>query len=370
LINLHNVGGLLLKKTSIFFLSLFFLFIFTGNNYILAIDGQVMVDNLNVRSGPGSENNVIGQLHQNTNVEILDEMQGWYKIRTENIEGWVSSQFVQAMEGNSGNSYVMLNPNIQSVQIKATPSIDGEIIDTMDQGATYPYIKQVGAWYEIALPSGKNGYVASWLVIKHDASKDPILLNTDEKFNPLKDKVIVIDAGHGGNDTGTLGVSGYYEKNLTIKTGKILADKLRQLGAIPILTRLDDSFLPLENRVAYSQLYNADLFISVHYNSSPDYPHVRGIGTFYFYNHSSALANEIHREIINHTGFEDRETRFGDFFVIRENRVPAILIELGFLSNQTEENVVKTEAFQENATNGIVRGLTNYFHKVSIPEIR
>ncbi len=73
------------------------------------------------------------------------------------------------------------------------------------------------------------------------------------------------------------------------------------------------------------------------------------------------MANEIQKEVIKATGLKNREARFGDYFVVRENIRPSVLLELGFLSNQTEENIIKGDQFQQQSTNGIIRGLIQYF---------
>src|SRR5690606_38055493 len=130
------------------------------------------------------------------------------------------------------------------------------------------------------------------------------------------------------------------------RTSQLLAKKLERLGAVPILTRNHDVFLPLENRVAYSHAYQADAFLSIHYNSAPEYPDVHGIGTYYYYDSYYPLANEMQEEIIQATGFKNRDVKKESYYVIRENIRPGVLIELGFLSNREEENKLKTNAFQ------------------------
>ncbi len=326
---------------------------------ITAMDGNVTTDNVNVRSGPGTDYEVIGQVHQNTKITIIDELGDWYKVKASNVEGWVTKEFVQAFD-SSYDSYIQTDSHNAVIQVREEPSLLAEVKGTLENGQTYPIVQEKNNWYEIQLSTDTTGWVASWIVAKHTNKPDQQQLEASTA-NMLKNKVIVVDAGHGGDDTGTISATGDYEKYLTIRTGQLLAKKLERLGAIPILTRNHDLFLPLENRVAYSYAHQADAFLSIHYNSAPEFPDVHGIGTYYYYDPYYSLANEIQKEIIQATGFKNREVKEGNYFVIRENIRPAVLIELGFLSNREEEKNVKTNTFQEEATSGIIRGLTNYF---------
>ncbi|WP_102026919.1 N-acetylmuramoyl-L-alanine amidase [Salirhabdus sp. Marseille-P4669] len=350
-----------MKKKILYIPSLSFLLLLLFNSPVFAVDGTITVDNLNIRSGPGTEYDVVGQAHKNTSVTILDQTGTWYKIKLGQTEGWVSQEFVTvAQSGNKLDAYVIIDAKDVTVQVREEPHMNGKVMDQLKGQQSYPFLEEKNSWYKIQLPSGNTGWVAKWLVEKIDTvsnNKD----QPQEEKDLLKNKVIIIDAGHGGDDTGTISVTGDYEKYLTFRTSDLLAEKLERLGAIPIQTRTTDYFLTLENRVAFSHAYQADAFISIHYNSAPEFPEVHGIGTFYYHDQYYPLANEIQKEVIKATGLKNREARFGDYFVVRENIRPSVLLELGFLSNQTEENIVKGDQFQQQATNGIIRGLIQYF---------
>ncbi|MCI4059989.1 N-acetylmuramoyl-L-alanine amidase, partial [Bacillus cereus] len=106
------------------------------------------------------------------------------------------------------------------------------------------------------------------------------------------------DPGHGGKDSGTIGYSGKFEKNLTIKTAKLLASKLRSAGADVYVTRQDDTFVSLQSRVSTSHYRNADAFISIHYDSYAD-TSTRG-STAYYYSPAKdeELASDVHSEVV------------------------------------------------------------------------
>lgn len=179
--------------------------------------------------------------------------------------------------------------------------------------------------------------------------------------NPLRNKTIVIDAGHGGYDVGAVGTTGSYEKDLTYLTAKELESELTILGANVLLTRSRDEFVSLGSRASFSNISNADVFISIHYNSFQEQPEVTGIETFYYYEEYKKLAQHIQEGIIKSTNSRDRGIEQGDLFVLRKNTRPAVLLELGFISNKESETKLKTKAYQKQIVSGIVNGLRTYF---------
>jgi N-acetylmuramoyl-L-alanine amidase len=189
--------------------------------------------------------------------------------------------------------------------------------------------------------------------------------NPDAEKNPTHKKTLsgyhfVIDPGHGGKDPGTIGTK-VDEKTLTLSIAKKLEAQLHDQGASVTLTRTDDTFIPLAKRVQTSNSENADAFISLHYNAFED-KSVRGIHTFYYGgNENRKLADSIHKSLINYTNLIDRGAKQADFQVLRENKQPSLLIELGFISNPEEQKLVQTNKYQEEAAKGIVAGLDDYF---------
>jgi N-acetylmuramoyl-L-alanine amidase len=215
----------------------------------------------------------------------------------------------------------------------------------------------VNNWYEIKLKNGSKGYIAGWIVSVNGTSS-PIEKTGAENY--LRSKTIVIDPGHGGEDNGTTGANGTLEKNLTLRSAKLLYDKLSAAGANVYLTRGNDTYISLASRVSYAESLNADAFVSIHYDSNPD-TSVRGSTGYYYHDYQKSLANEVYSSTINQTGLKNRGIRFGDFHVIRENTQKATLIELGYLSNPAEEMTLNSGSFQENAATGIYNGLARFF---------
>jgi N-acetylmuramoyl-L-alanine amidase len=224
----------------------------------------------------------------------------------------------------------------------------------------------------------------------------------------LKIGKIVIDAGHGGHDTGTIGPNGLMEKDLVLdvalKLGKLLEDRL---GAEVVYTRDDDTFIPLETRTAIANKEGADLFISVHANSSSD-PTARGIETYYLNFTSSADALEVaarenavseksihelqdlvkkialkekieeSREfamdvqkslygglVAKSPGLHDRGVKKAPFIVLIGANMPSILAEISFVSNPTDEKKLKTSEYRQRVAECLYRGISRYVNGLS-----
>ncbi|MBO8155968.1 MAG: SH3 domain-containing protein [Bacillaceae bacterium] len=320
--------------------------------------GEVIVNTaiLNVRDQNSLKGDIIDQIHANERYPFYKEENSWYQIKLPSGKmGWVAKWLVTAdRDNNSDQQFLTLMYDYTN--LRKGPSTDHQIVDRGMKGDVFEIVKKHGNWYEIK-QGDETAFVAGWIVSLNRRGIQQLSLNE----NNLKNKVIVIDAGHGGRDTGTISASGDYEKHLTIQTANELARKLEMLGAVPILTRSDDTYLSLSSRVALSHTKRADAFLSIHYNSAPEYPSVHGISTFYYHSKDRKLANALHKKIIDATQLKDRRVKYGNYHVIRENKQPSVLLELGFLSNPEEEKVVKTSDYQEKVTNGIIRGLNEYF---------
>ena len=224
----------------------------------------------------------------------------------------------------------------------------------------------------------------------------------------LKVGRIVVDAGHGGHDTGTIGPNGLMEKDLVLdvalRLGKLLEQKL---GAEVVYTRHDDTFIPLETRTAIANQNQADLFISIHANSSPD-PAARGVETYYLNFTRSADALEVAArenavsetsvhdlqdlvkkialkekieesrefaasvekslyagEVAKNPGVKDRGVKKAPFIVLIGANMPSILAEISFVSNPTDERKLRTPEYRQRIAESLYRGVAHYAQGLS-----
>ena len=188
----------------------------------------------------------------------------------------------------------------------------------------------------------------------------------------LSGKRIVIDPGHGGSDPGAIGPKGTMEKNVTLPISNYLADELKKRGATAILTRTGDKDVygpyasgpdELQARVDVANTGKADVFISVHINAFTN-PTVGGIATFYYAKtkYDSKLALRMQEQIAKVPGFGgDRGAQPGNLYVLRSAGMPAVLVELGFLSNPGEESQLAKDSVLKEFARRMADALERYF---------
>jgi N-acetylmuramoyl-L-alanine amidase len=146
---------------------------------------------------------------------------------------------------------------------------------------------------------------------------------------------VIVDAGHGGRDSGSKSCSGSPEKAMTLDTASRLAEILRANGLRVIETRTGDYFVSLRQRAAVSNRTRCSIFVSVHYNSTRR-SRSRGIEIYYHSLRSKRLAANILQETTSVYRTGNRGIKNNDFSVLRNNRRPAVLCELGFVSNPSD----------------------------------
>jgi N-acetylmuramoyl-L-alanine amidase len=173
---------------------------------------------------------------------------------------------------------------------------------------------------------------------------------------------VVIDPGHGGEDPGATAVNGRYEKEFTLSMSKEIVALLEQNPQIQVeMTRTEDTFISSEElyRSRFANELEADLFISIHGNTF-DEASVSGTESFYYHDESQAFADIIHKHVVKATGFKDRGVKQESYFVLRETNMPAVLLELGYLTNPHNEGEMWTPAFQQSVAAAIYEGIKEY----------
>ena len=206
---------------------------------------------------------------------------------------------------------------------------------------------------------------------KPSLSEDGLLLTVVISEPSIKGKIVVVDAGHGGYDPGAIGITGLQEKSYNIETALLLQDKLTALGATVILTRDDDSFISLNTRATVANQAYADIFVSIHANSSEN-PSVYGTSTYYYAPSSDQslyaqlsqrkeLAAQVQDKLAEALGTRDIGILQANFAVLRETQMPSILVETAFLSNSEDEALLKDSEFRDKAAQAIADGIAGYF---------
>jgi N-acetylmuramoyl-L-alanine amidase len=210
-----------------------------------------------------------------------------------------------------------------------------------------------------------------------------VVLDIDKKLPPvnftfapgLANKVIVIDPGHGGSDPGAIGLSGLQEKTANLAVAMQTKALLQKAGAKVFMTRETDIDVygpdasdveELKSRTTIANNRKADVFISIHSNSSVN-REVSGTSTYYYQKtaYDAMLAQAIQQSLLQASGLVDRRVNSANFYVIKRTMMPAALIELAFVSNKNDEKLLGSPQFQQQMAQGIVRGLDTFFAQAS-----
>ena len=172
---------------------------------------------------------------------------------------------------------------------------------------------------------------------------------------------VVIDAGHGGHDRGGVPGDRYAEKVCTLDVARRLQARLRAEGFRTKMTRDSDYFVSLGGRCAVANAQRNAIFVSIHFNSAPR-EGANGIETYYYSRKSGSLAAAVHRSVVRATGTEDRRVRARGFYVIRNTRVPAILVECGFLTNRSEgARIAGSAAYRQRLADAVAQGILSRY---------
>ena len=179
-------------------------------------------------------------------------------------------------------------------------------------------------------------------------------------------KKVVIDPGHGGADSGAIG-GGIYEKDLNLDVAKLVQEKLAKKDIYVYMTRSKDETLTLEDRVKYSNEINPDIFVSIHTNSTVKEDSY-GVETHYFKDDSYKLAQTVHSSFASEKNIKkwdtiDRGMFKSRFYVINHTEAPAILIEMGFISNLDERSKLIKKGRKEDIADSIADGILEYLGK-------
>lgn len=180
----------------------------------------------------------------------------------------------------------------------------------------------------------------------------------------LEAKTIVVDPGHGGIDPGGIGYTGTFEKNLTLPVALKLKDFLVASGAKVIMTRKSDQTTDYRKISAKTNKIKSDMFISIHFNYYED-SSAAGTETFYYNPFSIELAHYVHRSLISTLQRRDRGVRKDRLYTVHHTDMPAILVELLYITNPTEEQLAISTSYQEKIARALYNGISRYFKKIS-----
>lgn len=190
------------------------------------------------------------------------------------------------------------------------------------------------------------------------ATRDPTIQhNRDTEASVARPStVVVIDAGHGGYDRGGIPGQRVAEKVMNLDVAQRLRSVLQSSGYRVVMTRDSDVFVPLGTRVAIANSYRNAIFVCIHFNSATR-SGASGIETYFYSRESLALASAIHYYVAGGAPSLNRGVRRRGYFVLRRTRIPAVLVECGFLTNPSEAQYAQSSAYRQKLAEEIARGI-------------
>lgn len=287
------------------------------------------------------------------------------------------------------------NEFIQQIRLnQETPNSVNMVLDLTDKEYTYNIYPDGPSRMVIDLKSPEKDIIADLL----KGESTPLI--------PEKKKVwrIILDPGHGGKDPGAIGPAELKEKEVTLEVADGLAKLLKKESGVEVyLTREKDEFISLDRRTELANQWKGDLFISIHANAGFNKV-AHGVETFFnskypygegavavaerenkelsddispeaemilwdmlqtrYRQESNELSHIVQKKLSEATGLEDRGTKSAGFYVLRGVAMPAILVEIGFISNPVEERKLKNEDFRKKIVQGIFEGIKEYMERV------
>jgi N-acetylmuramoyl-L-alanine amidase len=342
----------------------------------------VNTDTLNVRSGPGENFARLATAARNERFPVLQSQGDWLQVVLPSGQtGWVLGTYTlllltlpdpprqPAQPQQPAETQKVATVTASALNARSAPNTSAQVLALLPQGTSLPVLAEQGDWLQVRLPGGQTAWIAGWhtAVSTRETPASPANPGGSAPIGPssLAGKIIVIDPGHGGTNSGAIGSTGLMEKDLVLDVSLRAAAMLRQAGATVVLTRHDDSTVSLTQRVGIAGAAGGHAFVSIHANAHPNRD-VGGTETYYFRNRVNStesyyLAAHLQNELVRALGLRSIGVKHGNFYVIRETSMPAVLVELAFLSNRHEESLMRTNQFRESSALAVVRGLERFF---------
>ncbi len=354
----------------------------------------VTVDGLNIRSSATSTNqsNIVGKANTGKEFSVYEDQGYWLKVAYNGKMAFVAKEFTktaeqleqeleqeqeieQEVEQAEDNSNPQETPDaeenneeqpneqpstvgiatINDLVIREKNDAASKSLGKISRGTVVDVQSINGAWVEVSY-NGINGFI----------EKRFIRLKNNED-SPVKNRIIVLDPGHGGKDVGAINeISKTTEKSIVLKVTTLVKEKLAADGAIVHMTRIDDTYPSLDDRILFAKDKYGEMFISIHVNSS-DNKSASGTETYYSVSSNvnekedQVLATNINNLIVKNANMRDRGVKRADFKVIKGLTIPAVLVELGFIKNDQDHAKLIDDTYVEIFADSIYQGIVEYY---------
>jgi len=358
-----------------------------------------------LRSGPGDEFDRIGELPSNVKVEVCGKCGEWYRIRPGGADFWVAGRAIRILPEGAWPDQPVLKGITSRADGSASVlglSVSGKcaysISETLSPSALYltlygvssatleeAYRPESGMISHVDFAENVPGRVSFRINLSdgplwgYESSFSDTAFSLRLKAPPvlsergsLRGLNIVVDPGHGGRENGAVGKGGYREKDANLAIAAELKSLLEKSGAAVVLTRDSDSdFTPagtpvageLQARVDIAKERKGDLFVSIHNNAMADVAAgrvARGTYTYYYHPHSLELAKDINAQLSVDMSEQKSGYIARSFHVIRQSYMPAVLVEVTFISNPGEELKLQDSRYLKRAAMSIFKGIIDF----------
>lgn len=316
-------------------------------------------DRLNMRLTAASWSDVVTVIPADATVKYVSRYGSWYKVTFNGKTGYVASAYLTPTSVPIPPSdYYKTTANLN---LRLSAASWSSVVTTIPSGATVKYVSRYGSWYKVTY-NGKTGYVASEYL-------KPTTVTTPTNTNETG-KTVVIDAGHGGNDPGAV-YGSVYEKVIALDIAKRLAGVLSSTYDYNVkLTRSNDTYLSLEQRVSLNKSYKGDVFVSLHANSSVYntahghevlVPTPESYTTNPYVSASRSLGSSINKEIASRIStIQNRGVKYQNVYVVGRNVSPSTLVEYGFISNSSDRSHLTSTTYRQRMAEATASGIHQF----------
>lgn len=317
--------------------------------------------NLNMRLTAASWSRVLTTIPNGATVKYVSRYGSWYKVSYNGKTGYVASQYLSATGAPTTTTSTTSYQTTVNLNMRLSAASWSTVLMTIPNGATVKYISKYGSWYKVSY-GGKTGYVASEYLKPATTTTPTTSTGTG--------RTIVIDAGHGGNDPGAVYGSSY-EKVIAFDIAARLASTLsNSYGYNARMTRSNDVYLSLAQRVELTKSYRGSAFVSIHNNSSTNasyhghevlVPTGESYTTNPYISASRSLGAAINRELgVRIPTIRNRGVKYQNVYVVGKNSVPSTLIEYGFISNSNDRSHLTSTTYRQRMADATASGIHQF----------
>ncbi|MEG0258305.1 MAG: N-acetylmuramoyl-L-alanine amidase [Lysinibacillus sp.] len=351
-------------------------FAYVSKNYaeFLDADGQALgtvqktvkaKQNMNLYFKATSSSKVIASVKQGASLPVHKSVNGYYLTVVNGLPGFIVAQSTEDVitekppveptpPPTSGN--LIGRATVANLNVRNAANDTAAVLGKLSKGETVQVNSISGYWAEIVYKGQKAYTHKSYLKL------------INQSGNILKDRVIIIDPGHGGKDPGKPFSATINEKTITLKVSTRVKEKLAAAGANVQMTRTGDTYPSLQDRVTFTDKNYGELFVSIHVNAAGS-TSAQGTETYYAITNGDMnaedndLATFINNNIVKDAGMKDRKVKKADFYVIKNMLIPSVLVELGFLSNAEDRAKLTSDKYVEIYAEAIYKGIVQYYSK-------